>query len=51
MSTLSSILARLERLERALARIAPDDDECAAVMRLRDRLEVMATRLRESASW
>ena len=51
MATLQSILARLERLERAVARLDPEFEAGAAIARLRERLETMASRLRESADW
>jgi putative hemolysin len=51
MPTMQALLSRIDRLERALARLAPETDESAAIARLRDRLETMAARLRESADW
>jgi hypothetical protein len=51
MATLQSVLARLEKLERAVARLDPEVEGEAIKARLRDRLETMASRLRESADW
>jgi hypothetical protein len=51
VTTLASVLARLEKLERAVARLDPEIESEAVRARLRDRLETMAQRFRESPDW